>query len=260
MDDQEFRQILEHFGYSWKGYRKVRKGVKKRLTRHMRDLHCESLQSYLEAIQKNAEVRNECEQRMTVSISHFFRDRKVWEDLEHMILPSIDAPIVRVWCAGCARGEEVYSFQMTWNRSEQNRKLEVIATDLNPLYLEQAKSGIYKKSSIKELPEEMLEHYFDQIDEKRIRVKSFLQENISWKEHDLFQTPPDQDFHLIFLRNNLFTYYEEDSQKKALEKIVASLSDGGYLIIGAHEKIPEGMNHLKIYEGNPCIYKKHYCF
>ena len=36
MDDGQFRQLLDDLGYAFEGYRRVRKGVKKRLRRHMR--------------------------------------------------------------------------------------------------------------------------------------------------------------------------------------------------------------------------------
>ena len=38
LSDTEFRSLLEHLSRPWAGYRKVRKGVKKRVRRHMRDL------------------------------------------------------------------------------------------------------------------------------------------------------------------------------------------------------------------------------
>jgi chemotaxis protein methyltransferase CheR len=40
MDDAQFKQLLALFNRSWKGYRKIRKGVKKRIGRHMQSLGC----------------------------------------------------------------------------------------------------------------------------------------------------------------------------------------------------------------------------
>jgi chemotaxis methyl-accepting protein methylase len=52
--------------------------------------------------------------------------------------------------------------------------------------------------------------------------------------------PPAQAFHLIFLRNNLLTYYSEALKKATLAKVIESLSPGGFLIVGSHEKLPGG--------------------
>ena len=68
MDDDQFRQLLDGFSYSWSGYRKVRKGVKKRISRHMQGLNYPNINAYLDLLNKSAELRKECEMRMTVSI------------------------------------------------------------------------------------------------------------------------------------------------------------------------------------------------
>ncbi len=61
LDDREFRKLIDHLGLSWKGYRRVRKGVKKRVRRHMRLLGCQDISSYLFRMGEEREVRLECE-------------------------------------------------------------------------------------------------------------------------------------------------------------------------------------------------------
>jgi len=87
MDNQQFCQLLRHLGLSWTGYRKVRKGVKKRIARHMQDLGCRNVSAYLVELDRRNDARLDCERLMTVSISRFFRDRKLWETLQKNILP-----------------------------------------------------------------------------------------------------------------------------------------------------------------------------
>ena len=53
MEDKQFIQLLDQFGFSWAGYRRVRKGVKKRLARHMQEMHCVNIENYIEAIKKD---------------------------------------------------------------------------------------------------------------------------------------------------------------------------------------------------------------
>ena len=60
MDDHHFRQLLQHLGLSWPGYRKVRKGVKKRIHRHMQSLECKNIPAYLQKLEKNDKARHEC--------------------------------------------------------------------------------------------------------------------------------------------------------------------------------------------------------
>ena len=74
MDDLQFRQLLDYFNYSWKGYRRVRNGAKKRISRHMQQLKCRNIDEYFNSLDRDGEVRQQCECLMTVSVSRFFRD------------------------------------------------------------------------------------------------------------------------------------------------------------------------------------------
>ena len=264
MDDHQFKQLLDYFHYSWIGYRKVRKGVKKRISRHMQQLRCPNIESYLVLIERNDEKRRECERRMTVSISRFFRDRKLWLDLENEILPQlleVEKEKLKVWSAGCARGEEVYSFMIVWDRLKARLKnvpkLELIATDMHPDYIEKAKAGIYTKSSFKEIPEEMREVYFDRKKKgNRYDLKPMLKKNIIWQTRNMFSDPPGSGFHVIFLRNNLLTYYQPHLIKEPFTKILERLSPGGWLIIGSHENLPDESSGLIRNASTPWAYRK----
>jgi len=246
MEDQQFRQLLDYFGLSWRGYRRVRKGVKKRISRHMSDLGCHNMATYLIELATNEKVRHICERLMTVSISRFFRDKKLWEILQNKIIPQlIERPQekINVWVAGCASGEEVYSLRIIWEDLRSTYlhlpSMEITATDLNPQYLERAWAGGYPSSSLKELPEKLRSRYFHKQAEKKLYlVKALLKDGIVWQNHNLLNDLPGGQFDLIFLRNNLLTYYNDVIKMSALKKVTDSLSDSGFLIIGSHEKLP----------------------
>jgi len=246
MDDQQFRQLLKYFGLSWEGYRKVRKGVKKRIRRYMNVLGCHDISAYLLELDRSDKVRHECELLMTVSISRFFRDRKLWEVLQTEILPGlIEKPVekIRVWSAGCASGEEVYSLKILWDGLAASNphlpEFEITATDINPIYLKRARAGVYQSSSLKEVPEGFRSVYFEaQADGKLYAVRTSMKKGVIWQIRHLLSDPPDAQFDLIFLRNNLLTYYLDKFKKPALGKVISHLSAGGFLIIGSHEKLP----------------------
>ena len=264
MDDHQFRQLLEYFGFSWSGYRKVRKGVKKRISRHMQELRCPSIAAYLDLLNKNDVVRRESERRMTVSISRFFRDRKLWLGLEEEILPVVietNKKTIRVWSAGCARGEEVYSFMIVWDRLKEKyahqMRLAITATDVNPDSIEKARAGVYNKSSLKEVPREIQERYFDaRKSGNRLYLKAVMKKGIDWKVQDIFEDPPGDAFDLIFLRNNLLTYYQDHLKNKGLAIVVGALAPGGWLIVGSHEKLPAERSDLQRYKSLPWAFRQ----
>ena len=264
MDDQQFRQLLNYFGLSWDGYRKVRKGVKKRICRHIHELGCPTVQAYLSVLDQNKDARQHCERLMTVSISRFFRDRGLWQTLENEILPAIikeNPRRVKVWAAGCACGEEVYSLKVLWHalgrRFQHLPELEIWATDMNPVYLNRARTGIYPRSSLKEVPETFRALYFKPGPKERTyAVAEDLKNGIMWGDYNLLLDPPGTNFRLIFLRNSLLTYYEDELKVFTFHKVVGSLAQGGFLIIGANEKIPPGVRGLLPLGHHPCIFQK----
>ena len=257
MDDHQFARLLEFLNYSWDGYRKVRKGVKKRVARHMQELGCRNIDRYLANLETDPGVRAECKRRMTVSISRFFRDRRLWEILEKRVLPGLAVQgrdSVRVWFAGCAGGEEVYSFRILWEAFAAGFKappeLLVIATDVTPDYLERAEKGIYPMAALKEVDAATLAHWFEHVKKEQYMVKPFLKQGIDWRVHDLLaDDPPAEELDIIFLRNNLLTYYAAELARKPLERVIDALRTSGFLVIGAKEEMPAaGQRRLMRYD------------
>ena len=263
MDDDQFRRLLNCFGLSWSGYRKVRRGVKKRIRRHMKALGCQDFEVYLAALDNDQALREKCELLMTVSISRFFRDRGFWETLENQILPGIitgDTERAKVWFAGCACGEEVFSFAIVWDRLRERfqalPEIKILATDVNLVYLRRAQEGLYSLSSLKEVPEDVRSKYFKRQGEaNQYRIASSLERGISWRLHHLLHDPPDPGFHLIFLRNNLLTYYRDALKTPAFLKVADCLVPGGILIIGSHEKLPLETADLLPYRGYSYVFQ-----
>lgn len=263
MEDSQFNRLLDRFGYSREGFRKVRRGVQKRLARHMLETGCRNIEHYIESIERNQDVRIGFERRMTVSISRFFRDWRLWEKMQWQILPFLAGKafeLVKVWAAGCASGEEVYSLKILWEDLRGSYAhvpdLSILATDMNPKYLDRARAAVYTRSSMTEIPEEVRSTYFETLADGKYALKSSVKEGIMWLAHNLLSDPPGVGFDLIFLRNNLLTYYADRIKIPALSKVIDSLSPGGFLIIGSHERIPAeptGVNH---WEGSAYIFQK----
>ena len=243
LDDDELRMLLEALDRPWKGYRKVRKGVKKRIRRHMQALDCSTVDRYFLHISRDAAVRSDCEARLRVTISRFFRDRHLWQELHDRLLPDLirrfPSPL-RTWSAGCACGEEPYSLAITWHRLAPGTAFSLLATDADKICLQRARAGVYTPGSLKEVSGEIRETYFDSVRSGRqFRLRRYGLPVVHWRLHDLLDTPPEPGpFHLILMRNNLLTYYRGSRLKSALSRMIGVLAPGGCLVIGAHEALP----------------------
>jgi len=264
MDDTDFRKVLEAFGLAWHGYRKVRKGAKKRLSRLMASYGASSVAAFLERCRQREAIREEALRALAVPISRFFRDRRLWVVLEAEVLPGLIrwcADPLRVWSAGCARGEEAYSFKILWHesaaRGERLPSLELWATDFHPGFLEAAAEGVYPRSSLREVSSDRLSTFFVPVGKDRYAVSDFIKEGIRWRRSDLLRDPPPSSaVHLVFLRNNLLTYYEPPEQERALRRVVESLVEGGFLVLGSRERPPPGTWPLVRCGAHPHLFRK----
>jgi len=263
MDDTQFKKILDIFNLSWQGYRRVRKGVKKRLFRHMQQMDCRDVDEYLDRINAHPDIFQETRRLMTVSVSRFFRDRTLWEICKEKLIPDIlskNPDRVHVWSAGCALGQEVYSFKIIWQAIEKNHgplpSLHVLATDLNPEYRRKAIEAIYNRHAVRDIPQDILENFFHRF-EDRYAVSDHLKTNISWEISDLTNPPRDTNrFQIIFLRNNLLTYYMREIIETVFTRIMDNLAVGGYLIIGVRENLPCEYPCLSKWNDHPYIFCK----
>jgi len=258
LSDEDFRILLLHLDRPWAGFRKVRRGVKRRIRFHMQALGCSSATAYLQVIKRRPEIRAECERRLLVTISRFFRDRQLWQAFRERLLPGLvgrfEAPI-RIWSAGCAGGEEPYSLAMVWQSLPGSPPLELLATDADVRCLDRARAGVYGRSSLKEVPDDIRTHFFDpQRGGRQFQIKPCLFRPIEWRLHQLLDPPPPGPFHAILLRNNLLTYHQGVSLQAAFGRILSVLTPGGYLVVGSHEKLPSSSLPLVRDENCPWVY------
>ena len=219
----------------------------KRISKHMKSLGCSSIEEYLDVLDENSAEQETLLFFLRITISRFFRDRELWTSLADFVFPFLveQNDALKIWCAGCSCGEEVYSLkilhQMHWAACSS---LEILATDANDACLERARKGIYQKSSLRELEPTMLSTRFHpSVHRNEFAINQKLKEGITWMHHDFFSALPDRGFHIVFLRNNLLTYHSPRVQSIALDKILRSLLPGGFLIIGSHEILtPQDFN------------------
>jgi chemotaxis protein methyltransferase CheR len=264
MDSKDFALFLNRFSLSAEGYRKVRKGVQKRVVRHMQEMRCPTMKAYLERLDTDENAEAESHRLMDVAISRFFRDGHLRRILEAEVLPVLirEHPGgLHAWSAGCALGQEVYSFAILWamlaEKTAAVLPLEFWATDVNPAYLERAIEGIYPAGALARLSEKMKDRFFRPAGRASFRVADELRQGIRWRVHDLTSdAPPARDFHIVFLRNNLLTYYRDEIVGAALPPIVDSLVPGGYLVIGRKERLPDSQQGFHPHAEIFCLYRK----
>lgn len=254
MEDNECVQFLQwalpRLHLRWEGFRRVRVQVCKRVARRMRQLGLKSARDYRSYLQAYPHEWNELDALSRVTISRFYRDKAVFALLENEVLPGLAQQVenqgqdlLRIWSIGCCSGEESYTIAIIWKLRLQPQfphiRVEVVATDVDANMIRRAKSACYSYSSIKDLPVEWHKQLFNQRDQL-FYLKPEYKSGVRFIEQDVRTTTPGGMFDLVACRNLVFTYFGEQQQRKACDRIGAVLRSGGALVIGIHEDLPEG--------------------
>ncbi|MCL5022603.1 MAG: chemotaxis protein CheR [Nitrospirae bacterium] len=261
------RLCLPRLRLRWAGFRKVRRQVCKELSRRKAELGLPGFSAYEEYIKDHPEEWKILDSACRITISRFYRDKGVFEELCFKLLPSLARSILlsggnelSCWSAGCCSGEEAYTLQILWKvrvipAIRFDLPLRIIATDINRDVLERAREGCYPQSSLRDLPKELIPQAFTQSG-KSFAVKKPFRENIEFAEQDIRIQQPAGFFHLILCRNLVLTYFEEALQQEILRRISNRLRRGGIFIIGIHESLPRGVTDIIPYGNTPGIYEK----
>jgi len=242
--DEFLKEAAPLFGLHWRPFQ--RRGVKRKIERRIIEIELSHFDEYLVRVRKDPEEQRHLSQLLTVTISRFYRDKEVFNLLGTAIIPLIiknkrERGELKIWSIGCANGEEPYSFLLLWKENFEKNFPQIhptiLATDVDENMLERAKEGKYKKSSLKEIPEEVLQRFF-KINNGFYILDRSIRENVKLRRHDIVREEPFSGMDIIFCRNLAFTYFSKECQMEVLKKVAGSLNEEGYLIIGRDELIP----------------------
>lgn len=247
---------LPRLGLRWAGYRKVRRQVCKRINRRIRTLGLANLDAYRAYLEAHDEEWRILDGLTRITISRFYRERRVFARLCDEILPELAAAAapepVRIWCAGCAGGEEVYTLRI--GAHLRRIPVEILGTDLDERQLERARVARYSAGSLKELPDAWIEAAFEP-DDGHFRLRPRFQKNVELRNQDIRQAMPDGPFHLVLCRYLPFMYFAADLQTKIALEIRERVTPGGYVVLGKHESWPADVSGLVELERGLRIYR-----
>ena len=241
--DQFLREAAPSLGLQWRPFQ--RRGIKRKIEQRIVQIGLFGFEDYLLKIRSDPAEFNHLSKILTVTISRFFRDQEVFNAIGASLLPMIakkrDRVDLKIWSIGCASGEEPYAFSLLWKEKFQKIwpqiDLSILATDINENLLARAREGRYKKSSLREVPEDILGSYF-RMDKEFYILERSIREGVEFARHDILHEEPFRGMDIIFCRNLAFTYFSKETQINVLKKIATSLRGEGHLVIGKNESLP----------------------
>ena len=253
---------LPRLGFRWPGFRRVRRQVCRRIRRRLAELDLPDFYAYRVYLEGYPAEATVLDGFCRITISRFFRDRWTFERLRWNMLPMMarsardsSEPRLRIWCAGCASGEEPYTLAINWRLEIASRfpkvSLSIFASDTDPHMLARARRGVYTAGSVRELPERWRQEAFRQQGEV-FTLRDDFRRDVNFFAQDIRDAMPDGTFDLVFCRYLAFTYFDEPLQRDVLGRLATRLRPGGVLAIGSHETLPTGV--VDIVPAGPLLY------
>jgi chemotaxis protein methyltransferase CheR len=181
---------------------------------------------------------------LTIQVSEMFRDPTYFRALREEVVPHLRTyPSLKVWVAGCADGEELYSLAILFREEGLESRTIFYATDVNPAALKKAEAGIYELDRITLFTENhresggrcSLSEYYTAAYGAAAFDKA-LRERTVFSAHSLVSDAVFAEVHLVSCRNVLI-YFDRELQDRAVGLFRDSLVHGGFLGLGAKETV-----------------------
>lgn len=239
--------------------------VRSRLARRAKDLDLH-LDDYIEMAASgsgfNAERRHLLD-ALTTNTTAFFREIEHFRQLRGPVLRSIlesrSSPTIKVWSAASSNGAEAYSAAMSLQdlRSRHDFRFAVLGTDVSHRMVEAARVGIYGVDDVKDVPASLLERYVheDRASGGRVRISPEIRGRTRFLAMNLKAPayPVDDDVDVILLRNVLI-YFDEDTRRHVVDRLMSHLRPGGHLMLG-HAEANAG-SAMGLEACGPSVFKK----
>ena len=237
----EFEGLLEYVkqsrGFDFTGYKRA--SLRRRIDKRMRELSLDAYEFYGEHLELHPQEFIALFNTILINVTSFFRDAPTWKYLQDDVLPRRLAALppdrpIRVWCAGCASGEEAYTLAIVLAElrgvDEFKRRVKIYGTDIDEEALATARAATYDELATAGVPTELRDRYFEQAGEK-FAFRADLRRSVIFGRLDILNDAPISRLELLSCRNTLM-YFNAETQARAIERFHFALADGGVLFLG----------------------------
>ncbi|WP_123537197.1 CheR family methyltransferase [Halosimplex salinum] len=216
----------------------------RRINARMRRTGKDDYAPYQRLLEDDDGEREDLLDSLSINVTGFFRNPEAWESLRGVLRDlTSEQRSVSIWSAPCADGREPYSIAMLALDDDEidERRVEILGTDINRDILRTARAGRYETSQTTDIEAELeplsaTDPYVDREGDV-FTVTDRVSDLVTFERHDLIRGPEKRDFDLVCCRN-LLIYIDADYKVPIFETITGSLTEAGYLMIGMTETLP----------------------
>jgi len=234
--------IYRHYGLDFRDYAAA--SLKRRIHETMNAEGTRTVSAYQDKVLHDSACMDRLMLALSINVTAMFRDPSFYATFRQKVVPLLRTyPFVRIWHAGCATGEEVYSLAILLQEENLYAKCRIYATDMNKEVLRKARDGIFPLSAMQEYTNNYMQaggkrffsdYYTAQYGSVIFRPS--LIENVVFSEHNLATDSSFNEFQVVLCRN-VMIYFNKTLQSRVHNLIYDSLSMFGVFGIGNKESL-----------------------
>jgi chemotaxis protein methyltransferase CheR len=258
------QSILTRYGIDFTCYEP--KSLRRRIVRVMNLFNLASIHDLWVKFLHDSQFIQLFMNEVSVGMTSMFRDPTFWSSLKKRMLNELrHKPSINIWHAGCSTGEEVYSMGILLSEVGLQAKTKALATDINEVALNEAKSGIYHK--IKMIENETnyrqvtsyrdFARYYTVVDHGHVKMNQELVSHVTFGYQNLITDRFGSGYDIIFCRN-VMIYFDTAAKRKLLDRFYDALNPGGYFIIGFYDAVSSLVdeNKFELVDGESRMFRK----
>lgn len=246
LEKLEIKLLLDGL-YAWCGYDYrdyAYPSIKRRVLHRMQAEKLPTITSLLNKVLHDPTCLQRLIADFSINVTEMFRDPLFFKDFRENVVPLLKTyPSIRIWHAGCASGEEVYSMAILLQEEGLYEKAKIYATDINSDVLKIAKNGYFPLEHMRKYTQNYMQsggqrafsNYY-KVTNAGVKFDPNLMKNVVFAQHNLVTDSSFNEFHVILCRNVLI-YFNKDLQNKVHELFYESLGMFGFLGLGDKETI-----------------------
>lgn len=246
--------------------------VKNRLARRMSELDMKNVRDYFYHVKYDVSLKefNLLMDLATTNETSFFRNEPQLLTFADEVLPELlkqkmktrGLKTLKIWSAGCSSGEEPYTLAMIIKEklgSLVGWNVEIIANDISEQVLRAARKGEYTGITLRHIPNDLLNKYFEKHNDDRYIVKPEIKALVKFSQmnlNDPRRSSVMNGMDVVFCRN-VMIYFSTEVKKLLVRNFFNALTPGGYFFIGHSETLHGVSKAFKlVYFKNALVYHK----
>jgi chemotaxis protein methyltransferase CheR len=234
--------IYRHYGFDFRSYAYA--SIRRRLWKRIEAEGLGTVSALQAVILHQPQMMEKLLLDLSINVTAMFRDPTFYQAFRERVVPLLRTyPYIRIWHAGCATGEEVYSMAILLQEEGLYERSRIYATDINEVVLQRAKEGIFPLDRMQEYTENYIaaggRRAFSDYYTAKYGGALFnpaLTKNVVFSLHNLVTDGSFAEFNVILCRNVLI-YFDKSLQSRVHGLFYDSLAMFGILVLGSKESL-----------------------